>query len=104
MSLSLLLHQCSSNFVGFRDGWLVAVQVLFCWTLLPGFVRSILVQFPSNFIYIYIYVCVCVCVCVCITWLTACTDLPDLLPLLTSIVHRSRQIFDATSCIGTELL
>ena len=31
-------------------------------------------------------------------------DLPDPLPPLLSIVHRSRLVFKATSCIGTELL
>ena len=35
---------------------------------------------------------------------TASTNLPDPLTLPVSIVHRSRQIFLATSCTGTELL
>ena len=32
------------------------------------------------------------------------TDLPDLLPPPVSIVHRSPEVFQATSCIGTALL
>ena len=43
ISSSLLLQQCSascsSNLDGFRDGWLVVVQLLFCGILLPGFVQ-----------------------------------------------------------------
>ena len=31
-------------------------------------------------------------------------DFPDFLSLLVSIVHRSRQVFKITSCIGTEVL
>ena len=34
----------------------------------------------------------------------ASTDLPDPLLLPVSIVHRSRELFQATPCIGTELL
>ena len=34
----------------------------------------------------------------------ASADLPDLLLPSVSIVHRSREVFQATSCIGTELL
>ena len=35
---------------------------------------------------------------------TASTDLPDSHSLPVSIVHRSREVFQATSCIETELL
>ena len=35
---------------------------------------------------------------------TASTDLPNPLSPPVSIVHRSRQFFKATSCIGSELL
>ena len=34
----------------------------------------------------------------------ASTDLPDPLSLSVSIVHRSREVFQAISCIGTEML
>ena len=50
-------------------------------------------------IYIYIYVCISSSSC-----RAASTDLPDPLSPPVSIVHRSREIFQATSCIGTELL
>ena len=46
---------CLSNLDSFRDGCLVAVQLLFCGVLLPGFVqfsRCILVQFSSGFFFI----------------------------------------------------
>ena len=41
MSLSLVLQQClsSSNLDGFHDGWLVAIQLLFCGVLPPGLVQ-----------------------------------------------------------------
>ena len=45
-------------------------------------------------IYIYIY----------ISCHATSTDFPDPLSSPDSIVHRSRQVFQATSCIGTELL
>ena len=35
---------------------------------------------------------------------TISTGIPDPLPPPVSIVHRSREVFKATSCIGTELL
>ena len=43
---------CLSYLDGFRDGRSVAVQLLFCGILLPGFVyiaHSILMQYPSSF-------------------------------------------------------
>ena len=57
-----------------------------------------------------VYVCVCVCVCVCVTVCIsslcgpASTDLPDPLSPPVSIVHHTREVFMAISCIGTELL
>ena len=45
----------------------------------------------------------CVCVCV-LSWCTGSTDFPDPLKPLASIVHYSRLVFLATSCISTELL
>ena len=38
-SLTVSCMSCSSDLNGFRDGWLVAVQLLFCGMLLPGFVQ-----------------------------------------------------------------
>ena len=52
----------------------------------------------SNPIYIYIYIHIYISCC------TANTDHLDPLSPLVSIVHRPREIFKATSCIGTELL
>ena len=47
--------------------------------------------------------------CSCYKWTnnhphTASTDLPDPFSPLVSIIHRSREVFQATSSIGTELL
>ena len=71
----------------------------------------------------FVHVCVCVCVFVYIyiytyisvgIWGSFCvrssacyaagTDIPDPLSWSVSIIHRSRYVFKATSCIGTELL
>ena len=38
------------------------------------------------------------------SWRAASMDFPDPLPPPVPIVHRSRQVFYATSCISTELL
>ena len=38
------------------------------------------------------------------SWRTASTDFPDPLSPLVPIIHRSRQVFQATTCISTELL
>ena len=69
-------------------------------------VKSSLVEGSDKY-YIYIYICVCMYVYIYISsssWRTTCMDFPDSLPPLISIVHRSRQVFHATSCICTELL
>ena len=38
------------------------------------------------------------------SWHNACTDLPNPLSTPVAIVHWSRKVFQAASCIGTELL
>ena len=51
----------------------------------------------QTYIYIYIYIYISLC-------RAASMDLPDSLSSPVSIVHRTREVFQATSCIGTELL
>ena len=52
-------------------------------------------------------VCVCICACVCISSSSchaASTDHPDPFSPPVSIVYRSREVFQTTCCIDTELL
>ena len=51
------------------------------------------------YIYIYIYICIYK-----LLSCAAITDFPDPLLPFVSIVHRSRQVLQATSRIGIELL
>ena len=74
---------------------------------LQNLIINVYIRCMPIYIYIYIYI---------MAWLrktktkplsschAASTDLPDPLSPLVSIVHRSRQVFLATSCTATKLL
>ena len=64
--------------------------------MFKSFFISLVLSLSLNIIIINVIIIIIIIV--------ATTDLPDPLSSPVSIIHRSRQVFQATSCIGIELL